>query len=205
MGYLKDPNYKSQHLLRLGHLEVLKKQRSRSTLTGRAPGRGLFLSRRRPSRMMRPWPPANPSPACARSPRTCRRCCARPALMPGGRGARALLEPRRDHGRIVAVALAAMGWWSYGQVRGSLRDLRAAGLSALPRVGVGRAHASGSTRRSAPPSAGRRRAACSAEAAALVQLARGGMDAAARLPLARRATRCSPRSRPSSRSRRRRR
>ncbi len=32
---------------------------------------------------------------------------------------------------VVAVALAGMGWWSYGQVRGSLRDLRAAGLAAL--------------------------------------------------------------------------
>ena len=32
---------------------------------------------------------------------------------------------------IVAIALAAMGWWSYGQVRASLRDLRAAGLASL--------------------------------------------------------------------------
>jgi serine/threonine-protein kinase len=32
---------------------------------------------------------------------------------------------------VVAVAFAALGWWSYGQVRASLKDLRAAGLSAL--------------------------------------------------------------------------
>jgi serine/threonine-protein kinase len=32
---------------------------------------------------------------------------------------------------VVSVAFAALGWWSYGQVRDSLRELRAAGLASL--------------------------------------------------------------------------
>ena len=32
---------------------------------------------------------------------------------------------------VVSVTLGGLGWWSYGKVRNSLHDLRAAGLAAL--------------------------------------------------------------------------
>jgi serine/threonine-protein kinase len=79
---------------------------------------------------------------------------------------------------IVAVALAAMGWWSYGQVRESLRDLRAAGLTALIEAESGAlAIWIDEKKRAAERWAADEP--IQREAATLVELARGGMDAAA--------------------------
>ena len=79
---------------------------------------------------------------------------------------------------IVAVALGAMGWWAYGQVRGSLRDLRAAGLVSLLEAESGALTIWVDEKKRAAE----RWAAdepVQREAAALVRLAQGGMDAAA--------------------------
>ena len=97
---------------------------------------------------------AAPSPAraCGQIPTTCRRSCARRRCCRRRRRASASgtsspSSPSRP------VALAALGWWSYGHVRESLRELRAAGLSSLLESEIERSP-SGSTRRSAPPNAG---------------------------------------------------
>jgi tRNA A-37 threonylcarbamoyl transferase component Bud32 len=79
---------------------------------------------------------------------------------------------------IVALALAVMGWWSYGQVRQSLRDLRAAGLTALLEAESGALtiwvdEKKRSAERWAADEPVQR------SAAALVKLAQGGMDPAA--------------------------
>ncbi len=79
---------------------------------------------------------------------------------------------------IVAVALAAMGWWSYGQVRGSLRDLRAAGLTALLEAESG-ALAIWIDEKKRAAERWATAEPVQRDAAALVELARGGMDAAA--------------------------
>ena len=77
---------------------------------------------------------------------------------------------------IVAISLAAMGWWSYGQVRGSLRDLRAAGLAALLEsesealtIWIGEKKRAAERWAAEEP--------VQREAAALVRLAESGMDA----------------------------
>ena len=79
---------------------------------------------------------------------------------------------------IVSVALAAMGWWSYGQVRGSLRDLRAAGLSALLEAESGTLAIWVDEKKRAAERWARDEP-IQREAAALVRLAQGGMDPAA--------------------------
>jgi serine/threonine-protein kinase len=84
---------------------------------------------------------------------------------------------------IVSVALAAMGWWSYGQVRDSLRELRAAGLTALLEAESGTlAVWIDEKKRAAERWANDEPV--QREAAALVRLAQGGMaaDAVCRSP-----------------------
>jgi serine/threonine-protein kinase len=79
---------------------------------------------------------------------------------------------------VVTVGLGAMGWWAYGQVRESLRDLRAAGLGSLLEAEAGALTIWVDEKKRAAD----RWAAdelVQREAAALVKLARGGMDAAA--------------------------
>ncbi|NJD87091.1 MAG: hypothetical protein FIB05_03610 [Betaproteobacteria bacterium] len=79
---------------------------------------------------------------------------------------------------VAAIALVATGWWSHGQVRESLRDLRAAGLAALLEAESGvltvwvEEKKRAAERWAADEPVQR-------EAAALVRLAEGGMDAAA--------------------------
>ncbi|HEX5629214.1 MAG TPA: serine/threonine-protein kinase [Usitatibacteraceae bacterium] len=78
---------------------------------------------------------------------------------------------------VVAISLVAMGWWSYGQVRESLRELRAAGLASLLEAETGvltvwvEEKKRAAERWAADEPVQR-------EAAALVRLAQGGMDAA---------------------------
>jgi serine/threonine-protein kinase len=79
---------------------------------------------------------------------------------------------------VSSIALAAMGWWSYGQVRQSLRDLRAAGLAALIEAEAGVLtvwvdEKKRAAERWATDEPVQR------EAAALVRLAQGGTAAAA--------------------------
>jgi len=79
---------------------------------------------------------------------------------------------------VVTVGLGAMGWWAYGQVRESLRDLRAAGLGSLLEAEAGALTIWVDEKKRAAD----RWAAdelVQREAAALVKLARGGMDATA--------------------------
>ncbi len=78
---------------------------------------------------------------------------------------------------VVAIALAGMGWWSYGQVRDSLRDLRAAGLAALlESESEALAIWIGEKKRAAERWAADEP--IQRDAAALVRMAEGGMDAA---------------------------
>jgi serine/threonine-protein kinase len=78
---------------------------------------------------------------------------------------------------VVSVALVAMGWWSYGQVRDSLRELRAAGLASLIEAETGvltvwvEEKKRAAERWAADEPVQR-------AAAALVRLTQGGMDAA---------------------------
>lgn len=79
---------------------------------------------------------------------------------------------------VVAVALSVLGWWSYDRVRGSLRDLRSAGLAALLEAEAGALtiwidEKKRAAERWAADEPVQR------EAAALVRLAQGGMDPAA--------------------------
>ena len=78
---------------------------------------------------------------------------------------------------VAGIALVGTGWWSYGQVRQSLRDLRAAGLAALLEAETGVLTVWVDEKKRAAE----RWAAdepVQREAAALVRLAEGGMDAA---------------------------
>lgn len=93
-------------------------------------------------------------------------------------------EARRRFWGLVAiltaasVALAGTGWWAYGQVRGSLRDMRAAGLAALLEAETGALtlwideKKRAAERWGSAPSVQR-------EAAALVRLVESGRDPAA--------------------------
>ncbi|MBL0143352.1 MAG: serine/threonine protein kinase [Betaproteobacteria bacterium] len=79
---------------------------------------------------------------------------------------------------IVSVALVAMGWWSYGRVRDSLRDVRSAGLTALLEAESGTLalwieEKKRAAERWAADEPVQR------EAGALVRLAQSGMEAAA--------------------------
>ncbi|MCW5593407.1 MAG: serine/threonine protein kinase [Burkholderiales bacterium] len=79
---------------------------------------------------------------------------------------------------VAAIALVATGWWSYGQVRQSLRDLRSAGLAALLEAESGVLTIWVDEKKRAAE----RWAAdepVQREAAALVRLAQGGMEPAA--------------------------
>jgi serine/threonine-protein kinase len=79
---------------------------------------------------------------------------------------------------IVAVALAAMGWWSYGQVRESLRDVRVAGLAALLEAETGALTIWIDEKKRAAERWGADEP-LQRDAAALVRLAAKGTDAAA--------------------------
>ena len=78
---------------------------------------------------------------------------------------------------IAAAVLTATGWWSYGQVRDSLRELRATGLAALLEAETGALTLwIDEKKRAAERWAGAEPV--QREAAALVKLAQGGMDGA---------------------------
>ena len=127
--------------------------------------------------MMRPWPPTNPSPDCARSPRTCRRSCARPARCRATRRA------------------SGSGTWSRSWASSRSRSRRWGGgptgrCASRCATCAPRASSPSSRRESATLAlwidekkrAAERWAAdepVQREAAALVRLAQGGMDAAA--------------------------